>query len=265
MFKIDQIKRLFDCDICNSLLIDPVQIPCGNTVCKSHVRELLERRPKQKDSFVCEFCEEEHVVPVNGFAVNKRMKSVLDSELNNLTIDMPTYNRCKRTIEEAKENAEKLESISKDPESFIVKYFEQIKNEVYLRREKLKVEIDQHSEEIIERIDGTQKRCIELSKKVGVCVSLEAQVERSENDLQELIKEFDTFDISEKKFEDIQINADGLKEKLGRVLVEYKETLLENKEFVYFVAEEMTTEKLIGSFQNTKVTSFFRFILIETF
>lgn len=35
------------------------------------------------------------------------MKSVLDSELYNLKIETPTYNKCKKTIEEAKENAEK--------------------------------------------------------------------------------------------------------------------------------------------------------------
>ncbi len=39
MFKIDQVKNLFDCDQCNQLLVDPIALPCGNSVCKKHVDE----------------------------------------------------------------------------------------------------------------------------------------------------------------------------------------------------------------------------------
>lgn len=35
MFKIDQENSIFDYDICNKLLVDPVTIVCGNSVCKS--------------------------------------------------------------------------------------------------------------------------------------------------------------------------------------------------------------------------------------
>ncbi len=37
MFKIDKVKTLFDCSLCNQLLVDPVTIPCGNSICKKHL------------------------------------------------------------------------------------------------------------------------------------------------------------------------------------------------------------------------------------
>ena len=118
MFKVDQLKRLFDCDLCNNLLIDPVTLPCGHTICRKHIRELLEKRSKAEAAFVCDLCGNEHVVPANGFLLNKKFKTALDTELNSLNIDMDVYNQCKKGVDEARENATKLESISKDPEYY---------------------------------------------------------------------------------------------------------------------------------------------------
>jgi hypothetical protein len=33
MFKIDQVENLWDCEQCNQLIIDPVTIVCGYSVC----------------------------------------------------------------------------------------------------------------------------------------------------------------------------------------------------------------------------------------
>ena len=30
MYKVDKIKKLFDCDLCHQLLVEPITIPCGN-------------------------------------------------------------------------------------------------------------------------------------------------------------------------------------------------------------------------------------------
>ena len=38
MFKIDQTQSLFDCCLCNNMIVDPIAIVCGNTICKSHIK-----------------------------------------------------------------------------------------------------------------------------------------------------------------------------------------------------------------------------------
>lgn len=71
-------ERSLDCDNCKHLIVDPIVLPCGNHSCKSHIGELLEWRSKQKGSFICNICEEEHFVPGNGFPSSKRLKRELD-------------------------------------------------------------------------------------------------------------------------------------------------------------------------------------------
>ncbi len=98
MLKIDQVKNLFDCDQCNQLLVDPIALPCGNSVCKKHVDEerapkrikLEEASPKESNFFLCELCKENHFIPDNGFAINKRIQNALDIKLNSLKLN-PVY------------------------------------------------------------------------------------------------------------------------------------------------------------------------------
>lgn len=41
MFKVDRIRRSFDCDVCNQVMIDPIVTPCGKFICKGHLDKLL--------------------------------------------------------------------------------------------------------------------------------------------------------------------------------------------------------------------------------
>ena len=70
MYKIDKIKGLFDCDICNNLLVDPISLPCGKNVCNQHLEHFVLEK-----SFVCESCNGKHHVPgEDHFIVNKQIK-----------------------------------------------------------------------------------------------------------------------------------------------------------------------------------------------
>lgn len=75
--KLVKMKRYLDCDFCQELLVDPVEIPCDNIICKRHVDDSLNRKAKQKNMFECVLCKEDHRIPRNGFEVNKRLKVTL--------------------------------------------------------------------------------------------------------------------------------------------------------------------------------------------
>lgn len=87
MLKIDRIKTFLNCDQCHELLVDPVTIPCGYSVCKRHLEELLEGTANETNSIACKLCQEEHPVPPKGFIVSKRLQEGLQMQLNTLEID----------------------------------------------------------------------------------------------------------------------------------------------------------------------------------
>ena len=82
MFKIEIIKNFFECDLCHQVLVDPITIPCGNSVCKGHLDNLLMNVSKEKSFYQCEICQEEHFIPKSGFKVNKRLQNALQNQFN---------------------------------------------------------------------------------------------------------------------------------------------------------------------------------------
>jgi len=229
MFKIDQVKNLFDCEQCNQLLVEPVTLPCGYSVCKRHLDELLENTPKDMNKFDCQLCEEKHYIPENGFFVNKRIQNGLNIKLNSLKLNS-VYDKCKREITDAKNNIQKLENLQKYPENYIFEYFEELKRQVDLRREELKLKLDNCSDEIIQSIEITKEDCIKLSKETK---RYSTEIQQSNEKLTKLIDRFDTFDIDEKKFEEIRQSLSILNGGLTRTLIEYKDSMIGEKEYTF--------------------------------
>ena len=175
-YKIDQVKNLFDCEQCNQLLVDPITLPCGYSVCKRHLDELLVNAPKEMNKFECELCEKKHFFPEDGFAINRRIQNGLDIKLNSLKLNS-VYEECKKKINEAKYQIQKIEILEKDPENYVFEYFEELKRQVDLRREELKLRLDECSDQIIESIESTKENYIKLSKE-SKRLSTKIEVER---------------------------------------------------------------------------------------
>ncbi len=122
MYKVDEIKNFFDCDLCHQVLVDPITIPCGNNVCKDHLEKLLKNVSKEKSSFQCEICKEEHFIPKSGFKANKMVQRGLEIQLNTLKLT-PIFEECKTVIKTALERVAVIETLEKSSEGFIYDYF----------------------------------------------------------------------------------------------------------------------------------------------
>ena len=257
MFKIDQVKNLFDCEQCNQLLVDPVSLPCGYSLCKRHLDEKLDRAPKriklmeantqESNIFLCELCKENHYIPENGFAINRRIQNGLNIKFNTLKLN-PVYEECKVKITDVKNNIQNIKNLQRDPENHIFEYFEELKRQVDLRREELKLKLDNCSEEIIQSIESTKENCIKLSKESK---RLSTEIEESKEDLTKLIDRFDTFEIDEKKFEEIRQSLSILNGDLTRKLGEYKDSIIGDKKYS-FEFEEIDIKGLFGSFKEVE-------------
>ncbi len=164
MFKTDQVKNLFDCEQCNQLLVDPVALPCGNSLCKRHLDDLLENTPTEMNKFECQLCKKKHSIPEDGFAINKRIQNALNIKLSTLKLN-PVYEECKTEINEAKMNIQMIEDLDKDLENLIYEYFEELKRQVDLWREALKLKLCNCSDEILQSIEITKENRIKLSKE----------------------------------------------------------------------------------------------------
>jgi len=202
MFKVEKIKSSLDCDVWKKLLVDPMVMSCGKFFCKSHLTQLIiNNKFNRKNTFICGICQEEHFIPKNDFKINDRLQELLELRLNEIK-PSAMFEECKKELENAKENEVKIELLKKNAEKYIYDYFEDIKRQVVIRRDDLKIKIDNYSDEIIKSLELNQKNYRKLSKEVN---KITENIEKSKKDLNELSAQFDTLEFNDKKFKDILI------------------------------------------------------------
>lgn len=79
--------------------------------------------------------------------------------------------------------------------TLIYEYFD-VKRQVDLRREELKMKIDDCSDDIIKDAEKAKLNCMKLSKEVN---QLKKDIDKSKKELVEMIAQFDTFTVKECK------------------------------------------------------------------
>jgi hypothetical protein len=245
MFKIDKVKI---CSLCDQLLVDPVVIPCSYIICKKHLPDevLVQDSNNSEKSFKCGICQVKHVVPKEGIVINRHIQNALEIKFNTLKLNQAVFEECKKVIVEAQSNLAQVEVLDKDPESFIYEYFEDIKRKVDLRRETLKLRIDNSSDDIIQSIEKTKASCVELSKTVD---KLTAEIEKSKKELNKLVELFDTFDIDDKR--DIMNSVIKFNRRLARIVGIHKASLIGNKDYS-FEFNEIQIDDMFGCFKATE-------------
>lgn len=139
MSKICEHGGFFKCKFCFQRLESPITLPCGETVCESHVLKL--------NKGVCKFCDKRHVRPDDGFQINKLVVDLMKRGLKSL-------------VDDTENNAYSAELYRVEQENVIFEYFLEVKRQVDLRRETLKMEIDEYSNGLISQINKIQKDCI---------------------------------------------------------------------------------------------------------
>jgi len=228
-------------------LVDPITLPCGYSVCKRHLDELLVNAPKEMNKFECELCKEKHCIPEKGFAINRRIQNGLDIDLNSLKLNT-VYDRCKKEVTDANNKIQEIEILEKDPENYIFEYFEELKRQVDLRREELKLKLDNCSDDIIKSIESAKENCLKLFKESK---RLDTEIEKSKEELTKLIDRFDTFDFNEFKFLTAKHSLSIINGGLTRKLSEYKDTIIGGKAYT-FEFNDIDINGLFGSFKEVK-------------
>jgi hypothetical protein len=102
--------------------------------------------------------------------------------------------------------------------------------------------------EVIQSIEDTQANYIKISKQVN---QISTNIEQSKKELDHFVKRFDTFDIDEKKFEDIKQRVVGVNKKFDKIILDYNNALIGNKEYS-FEYYEISIADVFGRFYDKK-------------
>jgi len=234
---LDGIKALFDCKLCKNVLVDPILLPCGETVCKAHTDEISKGK--------CTFCSEFHKAPQYGFPSNKIVKNLLEKRVNNINLKFSQFNDCNKIIQHLNKNLKEIETIQKDPENYISEYFGELTRQVDLRRETLIEDINKYSDELIQKIEKLKKDCVAKSKEA---TKITDELETIKAKMNELNSTFNSLEIDDIKHEEImsQKQSKELNDLMEPVLKKYKFDL-QGKKYYKLLTNKIKMENVFGS------------------
>ena len=152
------MKPVFDpikCKTCEKILKKPVILPCGHSICQVHVDEAKTSNSDIK----CGRCMESHSIPEKGFNLNKDLEALIENKLDSLDLG-EDYNYAFYKSRTFAYFVKIFEKIKNQPDMRIHDYISQVKNDIDLKREELKNEIDQKCLSMIEKLEEFEKECM---------------------------------------------------------------------------------------------------------
>lgn len=249
---------MFNCDQCSTSFVDmnaktfivPVTLPCGSTVCISHVKN-------HQKKLKCTLCKDIHSPPKGGFQPNKHLQRAL--EQYQVFNAYPVVDECRKHIKSNATKLDELESLANKPEAFINDYFEEIKKQVVQRREQLKKEIDEYSIQTLFQVEKVKAGCLKNSPRArNALIELVA----SKEELQHLKDTFNTLEVKEEKFNSTKTKLVAFEHRLDKKMTKNKRSMLENKEYS-FVASEAKIASVFGKLVHFHVSVPGKFLFVQ--
>ena len=227
---MDSIRKLLTCKLCDNILNNtPVVLSCCDaTVCSSHLDIFL----NDNTIYTCELCNQTHDNPKSKiFVSNKLAEELLKMKLEKLSFGRK-HEKSKEECEELKSFLREIQDLINDPKNYIHECVSELKRDIDLRREEIKLEIDEISDEMIDRLELFEKECYEHLSNENIqnrIQKFKQDIHDIEARLAEWTKELNMLVIDVDKWDKIQSTASFLYEQLDSSLDSFKDDLVLQK------------------------------------
>ncbi len=216
-----KILKSLKCGFCQNIFFEPVSLPCGDTVCKAHI--------KQADKhIICPLCGSMYPKADSAeLVINSVVNQLIQDHLSNLNFGL-NYEKSVQSCETLLEEINKNESIIGMPNEI----FEDIKTEIGLKNKKLKVEIDEFSQKVFDELAICEKKCTELSTLKGFLEQFRKKNESAKHNCMKWQQELSELKVDEERWRAIEQESAILRADLRRILGLLKDLLLMDKGFL---------------------------------
>lgn len=206
----------------------------------------------------CKFCDKVHNKATDTFIPAKQTMKLM--ELGGHQIDFgKTFEYGKNVLKDLDKTIREYEHINNDPNHFIFNYFSELKNQCDIKREEIKLEIDNHFDALLQEIEDLSNE-YQRGAKFKNSEKISNEIEQSKKNINDWIKEYDTTVIDEKTRDKIIFKSKFAKVKLDKELEILKRNLLKNKSFS-ISGNKSFDKRLLGSVKCEDV-NYFYFILL---
>lgn len=234
------MNNLLNCTNCSETLVDPVLLPCGHTICKSHEAKA---RDVSSINLRCKLCDFDHEIPSNGFPSNLLAGAFLERDFKNLDLGCD-YNEAVDSLNYLEELFCEIQTLKRDPEAEISQTIGELKTRIDLSREIEKEKIDVKALQLIKELNEFETECISNWKKLHKENSLDNNLESVKKEIEIWRKQLDSFKKNVFTWNNVTKCSDIKSKKLKDELSKLKDDLFLSKLNTYRRKQERFCENL---------------------
>ena len=201
--KLSNDKFKFECFICNKILLEPIKLPCNGRICAEHIQNLT------KSVFECKSCKKEHFMHQHEFIRDLELQKQIDADRHLTANEKKHQSSINSLFEQMFELFADFSLKFNEFEYFNHEHFAELERQVEIRRENLKIQIDEISDEIIKQVKEKKQTFIDAARNI----SIDKIKERIERDKVESIEQFRLLNFSIQACQDLKkLQENNLKE-----------------------------------------------------
>lgn len=136
---MSSLKATFECKICHCPLSECVILPCGETICRKHTESI--------DELLCP-CKQIHIVPINGFPLNKIVNSLIETNIQNMDMG-EKFRAAEESCSKLENSLEFYKNLLHHPSKFVRKFYEENIDKLSNKWEKIKLENDTRCQNLL--------------------------------------------------------------------------------------------------------------------
>ena len=245
---MNTVLNALKCVNCRKTLSQPIILPCGHSICKSHA-------DADQQHVMCSQCGVEH--SNKGFTDIKALSDLILVQLNNLDFG-PCHNESVKSCEELKKQLQKNDLLLDDSEFFIHDKINELKNKVLLKSEQVKLRVDEITQELIDELNEFEQSC---KARLKQNIQPNEEFESVKNEFRRLNEEnklkleswsnlLNELKVDETKWKEIKVECAKTLENMDLKIKQFEKELLMNK-----FADKSAH---VGIFTNADIDSLFQ-------
>lgn len=225
---MDKILNALKCPTCSKTLSVPVLLPCGHMICQIHTQVSDEK-------ILCPECEIYH--PNKVFTIAKAFESIIDSQLSSIDFGLK-HKQSLNACNELKKQLDKNDWLLNDLNYHIYETIDEMKTKVFLKRECLKLRIDEISQKLVDYLEKYEERCkinlkeeenLESSELRKAIKQFREDNENLKMNLNEWLNALNELKIDEEKWAKIKKQSEGDLEEVCQKLKNFEKYLFMNE------------------------------------
>lgn len=216
---MDKISTSLKCVFCTEILLKPVTLPCGHSICQKHTETNNER-------ITCAQCGSNHLN--KGFCVSEALEKIIASQLASLDFGN-VHKEARSSCAKLRDVLDRITLVLKDPNFYTHEEINELKNRIVLKNEEFKFKLEEATQKLLDSLEKYNDNCKQYLNSVdyekNANIMLEARNE-AEKELEERLLILNEIKLNESDWKQIQADTDQKCNDLKQKLNEFQQQLL---------------------------------------